>query len=325
MHGMKMHSLAVCLALGRVASSVQAEVIMDGSFTASKSCPAFQSIRKQTNPGNATVVAGQSYDVKAKNNVSATHYRIEVPGAQPPERWVAVDCGRVGSVTAGKPQQTPGPFYVLALSWEPAFCESLPDKQECKTQTATRADARQFSLHGLWPQPRRNVFCGVDKTLIEADDQHRWTDLPEPQMPPETKSALAGVMPGTQSLLERHEWIKHGTCYPATSAEQYFNDATRLTAAVNQSAVGEFIAANVGREIKSSELRATFDAAFFSGAGDRVRVACKPDGGRQLVTEITIGLKGDIPGGSALAELMGASTPTDPGCPGGILDPVGLQ
>ncbi|MGO7565546.1 hypothetical protein ACC754_41935, partial [Rhizobium johnstonii] len=28
----------------------------------------------------------------------------------------------------------------------------------------------------------------------------------------ETKTALAKAMPGTQSGLERHEWVKHGTC-----------------------------------------------------------------------------------------------------------------
>ena len=44
-----------------------------------------------------------------------------------------------------------------------------------------------------------------------------------------------------------------------------------------------------------------------------------------LLTEITIGLV-RVPGDTnSLAELMRASAPTDPGCPGGIIDPVGYQ
>jgi hypothetical protein len=44
-----------------------------------------------------------------------------------------------------------------------------------------------------------------------------------------------------------------------------------------------------------------------------------------LITEITIGLV-RVPGNTnSLAELMRASAPTDPGCPGGIIDPVGYQ
>jgi ribonuclease T2 len=133
------------------------------------------------------------------------------------------------------------------------------------------------------------------------------------------------VMPGTQSLLERHEWIKHGSCYPGADAETYFQDAVRLMSTVNTSSVQGFVAANVGKTIQSADLRAKFDEAFGKGAGDRVRVACKPDGNRQLITEITLGLKGNISAGTSVADLIAASSPTDAGCPAGVIDAVGLQ
>ena len=41
-----------------------------------------------------------------------------------------------------------------------------------------------------------------------------------------TRAELETVMPGTKSLLERHEWTKHGSCYPA-DAETYFKDSIR--------------------------------------------------------------------------------------------------
>lgn len=329
-------ALTFASALLLLSLPTSAQVAMQGSFIASKACPAFQSIKKKTNPGNDSIVTGQSYRLLGKNKEQASHYWIEVPGAAPKERWVAIDCGSVsgvatdsaggseGSVTP-KPSQDGQPFYVLALSWEPAFCEGLPDKEECRAERPGGFDATHLSLHGLWPQPRRNAFCNVDKALAEADDAHRWEDLPEPALSPETKAALDQVMPGTRSLLERHEWIKHGTCYPAGTAETYFKDAVRLVTAINASPVQAFFAANVGKSVKGSDIRARFDEAFGTGAGERLRIACKDDGGRQLIAELTLGLKGDISAGTALADLIAASQPTDPGCPTGIIDPAELQ
>ena len=308
-----------------------AQVKLTGSFVAAKSCPAVQSIKKATNPGDVSVESGKTYVLLGKNKDAASHYWIEVPGAVPPQRWVGVECGSANGTVVSVPSQTSvavgdgKPFYVLALSWEPAFCEALPDKAECKTQTTTSFEASHFSLHGLWPQPRARVFCNIDKTVAAADDAHQWEALPEPQLSAATKAALDQVMPGTQSLLERHEWVKHGSCYPGGKAETYFGDAIRLMTAVNASPVQGFVAANVGKTIQSADLRARFDAAFGKGAGDRVRVACKPDGNRQLITEITLGLKGDISAGTPIVELIAASSPTDAGCPSGIIDPVGLQ
>ena len=39
--------------------------------------------------------------------------------------------------------------YALAISWQPAFCETLPRRRECREQTHDRFDASHFFLHGL--------------------------------------------------------------------------------------------------------------------------------------------------------------------------------
>ena len=211
------------------------------------------------------------------------------------------------------------PFYVLAVSWEPAFCSTMKDKAECKAETSASYEASHFSLHGLWPQPRRNVFCGVDRAMAALDDQHQWQSLPAPQLTAETKAALDKVMPGTQSVLERHEWVKHGTCYPGGVAETYFKDGIRLISDINASPVQVFMAANIGKTIQTSDLRAKFDEAYGKGAGDRVRVSCSKDG---LISELTIGLKGDISSGTKMSDLIAASALTDPGCPSGVVAAV---
>ena len=218
-----------------------------------------------------------------------------------------------------------GPRFVLALSCQPAFCEGNERKRECKSMTGKRFDATHLGIHGLWPQPGTNVYCGVPQALVTADKQGRWQDIPEPKLSLATRDALELLMPGAQSLLDRHEWIKHGTCYRGGDAEAYFFDTARLAAEINGSAVRDFLAANIGRRISTGAIRAKFDEAFGPGAGERVRLACDNDDGRQLIVELTIGLKGDIGAGTPVAELMAASNPTDPGCPGGIIDPVGLQ
>src|SRR6476659_8221142 len=90
------------LAAGWIAAShgSLADVALSGSFLATKNCPAFQSFRKSTNPGGVRIEAGHSYRLLAKNAANATHYRIRVEGAAPPERWVSVSCGSYGGEPA---------------------------------------------------------------------------------------------------------------------------------------------------------------------------------------------------------------------------------
>ena len=215
------------------------------------------------------------------------------------------------------------PGYVLAVSWQPAFCETAPRKRECRTQTPDRIDARQFSLHGLWPQPGTNVYCGVPQSEIDRDKSGRWRDLDTPRIAEPVWRELQRVMPGTMSGLHEHEWIKHGTCHGG-DIDRYYADSLRLMAAINGSPVRELFAGSIGRELDGARIRAAFDEAFGAGAGSRVRISCERDrdSGRQLVVELLIGLSGDT-GADSFATLVGAAPPTDPGCPGGIIDRAG--
>jgi ribonuclease T2 len=325
-----MHALRLVLGLFLLIAAggirpAGAEIKMTGSFVATEACDAWQSFKRKVNPGKVRIVVGQSYELLAKNRDRASFYLIVVPGAEPANRWVGAKCGTIPGQPATETKTAPGDFFVLALSWQPAFCEGKPNKTECRAMDAASPFGRQLSLHGLWPQPARNVYCGVDPAVAELDKTFHWYDLPAPLLSADTRAALDAVMPGTQSVLERHEWIKHGTCYPGATAETYFKDSVRLTQAINASAVGTFLAGQVGKTVTAEALRRKFEEAFGAGAGLRVRLACERDGNRQLLGEITIGLKGNIAAGAPLPELIAASKPTDPGCPEGLIDPVGLQ
>lgn len=325
------------LVLAAGLAAARADEPMEGTFLASRSCPALVSIRKDTNPGMAVTGPGLSYKLLARNRKKPTHYRIEIPDADPPERWVEARCGKpvpaaAAAAPAGnKPAATSARprasdlAYVLALSWQPAFCETNMRKPECRWQTGSGPDANTFSLHGLWPQPSTRAYCNVDGAARQASVSGRWKDIPEPELSLSTRAGLEAVMPGARSQLDRHEWLKHGTCYAAPDAETYFRDSVRLVNAINASPVSNLMMKKIGRSVSTEEIRAAFDAGFGPGAGERVRVSCKDDGNRRLIAEITVGLRGDIPAGTPVGDLIMASPPTDPGCPGGVVDPVGPQ
>ena len=309
-------------------SDAQAEVSVKGFFIDHEACPALQSIRKETNPGGVQTQPGHFYPILAKNKPAASHYLIEIDGADPSHRWVSVQCGEhVVPADGSDGGDGPGerPAYVLAISWQPAFCEGKPDKVECKTETQERFDATHFTLHGLWPQPGSNIYCDVSSDLKLDDKNGEWDKLPEPKLSDATREKLAQVMPGTQSELERHEWIKHGTCFHADSADEYFSKAIALMEQLNGSKAQQLFASSIGSEITGKAIRDAFDESFGEGAGDRVRIACKRDGSRNLIVELTIGLVGEIGDQPSLAELVAASEPTDPGCPRGVVDAVGRQ
>jgi ribonuclease T2 len=319
-----------------LAGPAHAEVKLSGSFVADRACPATQSVKAARNPGNVATEAGRSYDLLAGNKAMPTHYLIEVPGAEPDRRWVKVTCGHLadGGATespAGAAPETPAasadgkPEYVFALSWQPAFCETKPDKSECRAQAASGFDATHFSLHGLWPQPNGNFYCGVKASDRANDKPGRWSRLPAVTLDAATRQELDRVMPGTRSDLERHEWIKHGTC-SGKSQQDYFADAVRLLREVNASPVQALFAKSVGSALTSGQIRDAFDAAFGAGAGERVRVSCVNDHGRRLIGEITLGLTGPIEPASSLSGLMLAAAPTDnAGCPEGTVDAVGVR
>jgi ribonuclease T2 len=317
--------LAVALGSGLGLASASAQVPMSGTLAATKGCPAYQSIRRQTNPGGVTIEAGRSYPITGKNKDEATYYQIVVAGASPEQRWVEVACGEIAGAPAapsgGRDAANAGgttATHVLALGWEPAFCLEHKDKAECAVETAGSFDASHLSLHGLWPQPRGKAYCNVAGDLRAADRNHDWASLPEPDLTDATKKRLAAVMPGFQSKLERHEWIVHGTCYGAT-ADSYFNRAANLAEQVNASAVRDLFAQNVGRPVSADAVRAAFDQAFGPGAGGRVTVSCQGRGAQRAIGELVIALAGDVAGSAPIGDLIHAAAPVREGCPSGMV------
>ncbi len=216
--------------------------------------------------------------------------------------------------------------FILAASWEPAFCAANQKKAECRNQSPSNYDAKNFSLHGLWPM--RQEYCDVSEDLKQADRGRDWKDLPAVQLSQDVKTKLDKVMPGRQSGLDRHEWVKHGTC-TKLSADQYFSIAAGLIAELNTSAVRELFAQNIGKELDAESVKAAFDQSFGEGANARIKMSCRQVGDVRVISELTIGLSEDAidPQQSSeprLAKLIQGAGSTSFGCDRGVVDAAGF-
>lgn len=222
--------------------------------------------------------------------------------------------------------------YVLAASWEPAFCstEGGQRKKECRTQTADRYDATHLSLHGLWPDDLgdKEIYpCYCARGAPAACD----IDLPDGpsiRLSQPVFDELRKVMPGVQSGLHRHEWAKHGSCSASFGSkldpDAYFAAATRLINALNASPVRALFAKNIGRRLTRRQIEKTFDEVFGVGASERLIIKCNGRGENATIAELWINLEGDIASDTDLADLILAAPPTsvstsDRGCAGGKL------
>lgn len=86
----------------------------------------------------------------------------------------------------------PGEFdyYLLSLSWSPAFCMQSPGAAECNGPRRYG-----FIVHGLWPQNER----GWPENCAAGGD-----------VPDNVVEGITDLMPARK--LVYHEWSAHGTC-----------------------------------------------------------------------------------------------------------------
>lgn len=269
-----------------------------------QACPAYNNLKHTKNTHDVYLDTSRQYTIIESGHKGQT--LILIKGENPAQRWVDDACFEAQKSDAkqsnAKTTDTETPINtkkydnnaqpdnvskdnLLVLSWHNAFCQTHPYKKECKRSFGSllrsRYEERHFVLHGLWPQPKNRIYCNVSDTLKELDRRGEWRGLPEPLQNDELKKALEEIMPGVDSYLHRHEWIKHGTCY-GKDADGYFSDAVGLVKQVNDSEVGKFFEANIGKSVTLAQVKNVFNRAFGMGAGNHLQMQCK--GG--LITEL---------------------------------------
>jgi ribonuclease T2 len=102
-------------------------------------------------------------------------------------------------------------YYVLNLSWAPAFCDNLRTLTPAERSGTSREELQcetphAFVLHGLWTQNYDGTYPGYCADRSGPAHPERNLDM-TPNM-----------------ALLRHEWAKHGTC-TTLSPEAFFATA----------------------------------------------------------------------------------------------------
>lgn len=295
------------------ASPAWASEVASGQFRPLRSCEAYLSFNKGTNPGSIKVVPGEDYEIREVNTREARWLRIQIPNVKEPLRWVAAECGAASGLAFG-PRQTARAgagggenscsvpdkhdSYVLAVTWQPGFCEHFKyngKKPECDNMADGRLTVSNLTLHGLWPNRKQ---CGTKY----ADCGNTPLSLSQ-----DTVAYIAPWMPNFfyQTTFGSYEWKKHGTCQSTMDADTYFRRAVNAVKTVNDSTAGQYIRANIGGRISRAEFLKRFgDASGLASPEDHVGLLCSGE----YLQEIRIRLPRDFKEGAGMRELIGTPT-----------------
>jgi ribonuclease T2 len=159
----------------------------------------------------------------------------------------------------------------LVLTWGPSLCAAEPTNAGCKSGHV-EAQGPTWILHGLWPQPVDEQYCGVPKEIAERASDLHGHHMPSVAMADDVRDTLQSMV-SDASVMAPHEWYAHGTCSGVTP-DVFFSNATALTDQARKLLDPMFASAQGGR-IQLSAVRDKFDAEYGSGAGERVRLSCR--------------------------------------------------
>ncbi|WP_437888922.1 ribonuclease I [Phytobacter sp. V91] len=198
--------------------------------------------------------------------------------------------------------------YVLALSWQTGFCQSLhdrgsPEPDECRLQKEHERKQDFLTVHGLWPSlPKSIAARGVDN--------NRWlrygcASRPVPNMPEakasrkcaggetglslEMANKLNAEMPGAggKSCLERYEYAKHGVCF-GFDPDAWFGVMVRMNQEMKHSAVGTFLADNYGKSVSRRDFDAAMSRAWSEKSIKSVKLICSGNQARLTELQFTL-------------------------------------
>lgn len=199
---------------------------------------------------------------------------------------------------------------LLVLTWAPSLCLVETSASGCSSgRVAGRGQS--LLLHGLWPQPKEQRYCGVSP----QGRGRAPLDLPQ-----DLRSQLAAVM-SDSTVAAPHQWYAHGTC-SGVGASEFFSIATALADEAIAVLDPVFDRA-AGRELSVRSLRETFDKRFGRNTGARVSLSCRGGrGGDAIVFEVRLSLPAvaDLaPDTPPLADALAAAPSVSPGCGRGRL------
>ncbi|MTD40715.1 ribonuclease I [Erwinia sp. CPCC 100877] len=199
--------------------------------------------------------------------------------------------------------------YVLALSWQSGFCQSMHERNrklpaECREQDSPENGAQMLTVHGLWPGlPRTVAARGVDERrwirygcatrpipdMAEVRASRKCA-APEVGLSDAMARKLGEVMPGAggSSCLERYEFARHGACF-GFNPDAYFGTMVRLTQEVRESDFGRFLSGHYGKIVSRKAFNEALARSWGQKSVKAVKLTCH--GNPAYLTEMQIALK----------------------------------
>ncbi len=314
MRGLALRALVVVLLslqLGAAALSAASQGA-GGDFRVLRPCEAYRSFRKATNPGMVKVGSGERYPVvEVDDGERISWVRVRLGDEQ---RWVSAGCGVIDDLRLGRGEPAASQAdcsraeeydsFVLALTWQPGFCEHVPGqerKRECRAMAEGSLAVSHLTLHGLWPNSSR---CGTSYGHCPAEDI---------ALSAETLAAIRPFMPNFhfEDSFGNYQWKKHGACQRQLDDDGYFRRAVDYVRLVNDSPLGAYIAANIGGTIDRERFYDILRGLVGKGARARVDLLCA--GGH--LYEIRLRLPRQLGAATSLVELLGVGEGDGPAGP----------
>lgn len=275
-----MKLLAHLLSFWVIASVGYASIPVSGTLLAEQACPAYLSKNQKTNPDQVHLSPNRQYSlVEANRANNPSWFRINVGGNTNPLRWVHKNCGQISSDrSAGNCHMQPGyaDAYVLAMSWQPAFCQTYgfeQGKPECHRLNEKSYTATHFALHGLWPNQKA---CGTHYGYCQTNKRRRHCDYAELTFSAAVADELTKLMPSyaAGSCLERHEWNRHGSCQ-LLDLDAYFDLASQLTLQFDQSHFSQLVRKYAGGYVSLTQLKQAIQQDFGQPAVAKFYLGCQ--------------------------------------------------
>jgi len=282
-----------------------------GSFTATKSCEAFTSFARRANPGDVKITAGTAYTVREINKTDYDWLRVDVPGAQPSLRWVQRECGApaLEDKQAGRPSEgvsgevcsapNQQDSYVLAITWQPGFCEHTKyhgKKPECDAMNSGALEAKTLSLHGLWPNKKE---CGTQYGSCKGQPF---------ELSKDTIEKIAPWMPNFfyERTFGAYEWNKHGKCQ-SLPPDEYFIKAVSAVRVVNDSEVGKIVLGNTGKSFKVNDFFDRVKSRYGDKVASTITLVCVQ---HKYLQEIRVSLPLDFSTERDLPQMVANARPS---------------
>lgn len=204
----------------------------------------------------------------------------------------------------------------LVMTWGPSFCEADPKTAACASGEVG-ALGRTWLLHGLWPQPVANQYCGVPPDVADQASKIREGNMPPVDVDDDVRKTVQTVMVNS-SIMISHEWYAHGTCSGVTP-DVFFGDAAALAQQARQ-VLDPIFKDDEGYRTSLTEIRDRLDGEFGDGAGQRVRLSCRNVTGEgSIIYELHLSLPPvtelqSSDGTVSLKDLILKAPPIAPGC-----------